>query len=119
MREVLLGHYFSKKTAAESHRLLVETYGEHALSKTQCFEWFQRFKSGGFDVRDKERPGQPKKFEDKELEALLHEDSCQTLQELAASLLVEESTVSRRLKALRKIQKEGSWVRYELNPIDL
>lgn len=33
-------HFFAKKTAAESHRLLVEVYGEHALSKT---EWFQRF----------------------------------------------------------------------------
>jgi len=33
LREVLLGHYFSKKTAAESHSLLVKTYGEHAISK--------------------------------------------------------------------------------------
>jgi len=26
-----------KKTAAESHRMLVEAYGEHALGKSQCF----------------------------------------------------------------------------------
>lgn len=38
LREVLLGYYFSKKTAADSHRLLLETYGEDALSKTQCYE---------------------------------------------------------------------------------
>ena len=71
MREVLLGHYFSKKTAAESHRLLVKTYGEHALSKTQCFEWFNRFKNDDYDIKDKEQTGQPKRFENEELEALL------------------------------------------------
>jgi len=27
-----------KKTATESHRMLVEAYGEHALGKSQCFE---------------------------------------------------------------------------------
>ena len=46
------------KTAAESHRMLVEAYGERALFKTQCFEWFKKFKSGDFDVRNEER-GKP------------------------------------------------------------
>ena len=44
-----------KKTAAESHRMLVEVYGEHALAETQCFEWFKKFKSGNFDVRNEDR----------------------------------------------------------------
>jgi len=39
---------------------------------------------------EKERSGAPKKFEDKELEALLHEDSCQTLAELGKSLGVDQ-----------------------------
>lgn len=80
LREVLLYFFFAKKSAAESHRLLVETYGEHALSKTQCTEWFHRFKSGDFDVTDKERPGGPKKFEDEDLETLLDEDPSQPSQ---------------------------------------
>lgn len=53
--------FFAKKTAAESHRLLVEVYGDHALSNIQCKEWFHRFKSEDFDIKNKERPGQPKK----------------------------------------------------------
>ena len=54
LQGVLL-HYFNiNKTAVESHRILVEVYGEHALA------------------------GQPKKFEDKELKALHDEDCCQT-----------------------------------------
>ena len=50
-----------------------------------------RFKSGDFGLQDEERPGQPKKFEDEELEALLDEDCCQTQEELAESLGVTQS----------------------------
>lgn len=52
----------------------MECYGEHALSKATCENWFKRFKSGDFDVQDKPRTGGPKKFEDEELEQLLDED---------------------------------------------
>ena len=49
----VLLHYFNMKTsAAESHRILVEVYGEHALSERTCQKWFVRFKSGDFDLED-------------------------------------------------------------------
>ncbi|GBP65346.1 Mariner Mos1 transposase [Eumeta japonica] len=59
------------KTAAESHRILLEVYDEHALAEQMCRKWFARLKSGDFELDDKERPGQPKKFEDEELQGLL------------------------------------------------
>lgn len=83
LRGSLITFFHLKKNAAESYRLLAEAYGEHAPSKTTCERWFQRFKSGDFDLEDKERPGQSKKFEDTELQALLDENSCRTQQELA------------------------------------
>ena len=53
-------HYFNmKKAAAESHRIVVEVYGEHALAERTCQKWFARFKSGDFGLEDEERPGQP------------------------------------------------------------
>ena len=54
LRTALVFCYHLKKTAA----------GEHALGKTQCFEWFKNFKSGNFDVRNENRGKLPKKFED-------------------------------------------------------
>ena len=92
LREVLLGHFSAKKTAAESHR----------------------FKSGDFDIRDKERPGKIKKFEDEELETLLDQDSSQTQEQLEASLGVTQQAISHRLKALAFIQKQAHWVPHEL-----
>jgi len=117
---VICGHryffaFFLKKNASESHRLLVEAYGEHALSQRQCLNWFNKFKKGDFDVRNEERGRPPKKFEDAELQALLDEDDGQTQQQLAAQLNVTQQYVSERLKAMGKILKVGRWVPHELN----
>jgi len=59
-----------KKSAAEAHRMLSNTYGETAISERTCREWFQRFKNGDFDVED--RHSGEKVFE--ELGALLEQD---------------------------------------------
>ena len=34
------------KTAAETHRILNEAFGEQALSQARTFEWLKRFKDG-------------------------------------------------------------------------
>lgn len=105
LREVLLGHFFAKKTAAESYRLIMEVYGDDAMSKSQSFEWFQRFKRGEFDIKDKERPGQPKKFDDDELKRLLDAGTCETQEQLGKALGVSQAAVSKRLQALGYVQK--------------
>ena len=84
---------YQNKSAAEAHRILVETYGDNVLSDTTCRDWFRRFKNNDFKLKDKERSGAPKKFEDKELEEILDEDRSQTLAELGKTLQVDESTV--------------------------
>jgi len=53
-----------KKSATKAHRLLVEAYGDAALSERSCCEWFQKFKNGEFDIEDKERSGRPKVYEE-------------------------------------------------------
>ena len=63
------------------HRLLLERYGEAALSKRSCRERFEKFKNGAFDIEDKKRSGRPKVYEDVELQALLDQDSYQTQEE--------------------------------------
>ena len=63
---------YSKKSAAEAHRILVEAYGGPALSEIICRDWFRRFKNNDFDDEDKECTVARKKFKNEELEALLH-----------------------------------------------
>ena len=119
LREVLIFCFKWKKIAAEAHRMLVEVYGDSAPSDKTCREWFRRFKSGDFDVEDKERSRRPKAFEDEELQALLDENPCQMQKQLAEILNCTQSVISNRLKALGKFYKEGKWVPYELKPRDI
>jgi len=56
-------------------------------------------------MEDKEHPDQPEKFKDEEMEALLDQDPNQTQEELAESLNVNRSTISKRLKVIGMIQK--------------
>ena len=63
LREFLIYFFNLMKSAAEAHRLLVETYRKAALNERSCREWFQKFKNSEFDIEDKERSGRPKVYE--------------------------------------------------------
>jgi hypothetical protein len=49
----------SGKTAAETHKMLKEAFGDNALGLTQTYEWFKRFKNERMPVDDDERSGRP------------------------------------------------------------
>jgi len=115
MRTMLIFCFHLKKTAAESHRMLVEAYGDYAVGEATCRNWFRHFKNGDFNVIDKTPENRPKKFEDAELQALLDEDATQTQKQLAEQLNVSRQAISDRLHAMGKIQKCGKWVPHELN----
>jgi len=117
LREILIFCFNWKKSAAEAHRMLVEVYGDTAPTDKSCREWFRCFKNGDFSVEDKPRSRHPKKFEDKELKALLEEDQSQTQEELA--LGVTQQAVSVRLRAMEMIQKQENWMSYELKSRDV
>lgn len=67
----------------------VEGYGEIDLSRTQCIEIVNKFKSGNFDVRKKKRDGKPETFGDNVWQALIIEDDGQTQEQLAKSLAID------------------------------
>ncbi|XP_076273975.1 uncharacterized protein LOC143204908 [Rhynchophorus ferrugineus] len=58
-QEVLLLLFNSKKSVDESHRMLLETYSEHAPTIETCEHWFQRFRGGDFNTAD-----EPKQHEE-------------------------------------------------------
>ena len=57
----LVTFFHLKKSAAESYRLLVEAYGEHAPTQSTCERWFVRFRNGDFDLEDKRTTRSAKK----------------------------------------------------------
>ena len=45
------------KTAAETHRMLKEAFGEQASSQTRTFKWLKQFKDGRESVEDRKHSG--------------------------------------------------------------
>jgi hypothetical protein len=39
--------------------MLKQAYGEDCLNRTQCYEWYQRFKSGRKSTEENPKTGQP------------------------------------------------------------
>ena len=48
--------------------MLQQAYGEDCLSRTQCYEWYQRFKSGGKSIEDDPKSGRPSSTGDDHIE---------------------------------------------------
>ena len=47
------------KSATGTYDLLKKVYDDECLSRTQVFEWFERFKEGREEIGDNQRPGHP------------------------------------------------------------
>ena len=82
LRGILLHYFIQNKSAAEAHRILVDTYGDNVLLDTTCRDWFRRFENNDIELEDNERSGSAKKFEDKEMKEILDENRSQTLAEI-------------------------------------
>jgi len=117
LQEVLLYFFSVKKSVIEPHRLLVEAYSEATLSETTYRDWFRRFKSGNFDMEEKNVLESQNWLKMQNWRC--YSMKIQTQDKLVESLGIAQSTISMRLKILGMIQKQGNWVPYELKPRDL
>ncbi|KAL6268313.1 hypothetical protein P5V15_001439 [Pogonomyrmex californicus] len=73
--------------------------------KTRFISAELHVRGGDFNVKDSERSGRPQKCEDEQLQELLDDDPTQTQRQLAEALHVSQETISRRLRAMGKINK--------------
>ena len=90
------------------HEFWLIKHTEFLLKLMGIIHWRKHVKIGldkNNDCDVEEHSGTTKKFEDEELEALIHEDSCQAQAEFA-ELRVDHTTVSKHLKALGIIQSK-------------
>jgi len=71
--------------------MLVEAYGDNALSETTCRDWFRWFNDDNFDLNDKKRENRSRKVEDCQLQALLDEDDTQSQKIFAEQLGVPQA----------------------------
>jgi len=76
--------------------MLQQADGEDCLSRTQCHEWYQRFKSGRTSIEDDSKYGQPStSIDDDNVEkvlALIHQNRRLTVHEVAEEVGTSKSS---------------------------
>ncbi|KAG5316751.1 SETMR methyltransferase, partial [Acromyrmex insinuator] len=86
IRYVMLFYYKKGKNAAQTCRQICEVYGVDAVSECRMQEWFVRFRSGNFDVKDRPRSGRPVTEKVDEILQLIKQDRRVSYQEVANAL---------------------------------
>lgn len=101
-------------SAAETTRRVNDVYGGRVAKENTVRFWFQRFRSGNFDLQNKPRGRPETQVDNEELKAIVEADPSQTTSELAAGCDVSDKTVLIHLKQIGKIKKLERWVPHEL-----
>ena len=55
------------------------TYSEEALKDRQFRNWFEKFRSGDFSLKDEERSGRPSEVDDDQIRAIKGLYQCESL----------------------------------------
>jgi len=85
------------KTATEAHEMLQKAFKEEALSRTQVFEWFARFKRGEMSVEDHPHSGRPSTSRTDRNVEKIDEDRRYTIDEISEATGVRWSSCQRIL----------------------
>ena len=90
-RHVLLFYFRKGKNASQAHKSSV--YGDEALKERQCQNWFAKFRSGDFSLKDKKRSGRPVEVDDDLIKAIIDSDRHSSTREIAEKLHVSHKCI--------------------------
>lgn len=76
-----------------AHKKLCDVYGEDALKLRQCQNWYAKFRSRDFDVKDALCSGRPVKVDDDKIEVLIESNRRLTTRQFAENLNISKSNV--------------------------
>ena len=117
---VLLFHEFRlDRKAKEAARNICSTIGQGIFLIRTAQHYFNRFKSGNFELNDSRHSGRPLEVDVEVLKQLIEEGVRLTTRCLAERLGCSRTTVETHLKELDKTWKYGIWIPHELLPHQL
>ena len=73
-RHILLFYFRKRKNTAQAAKILRDVYGEEALNDRQCRNWFDKFCSGDFSLKEEQRSGRPNEVDDDQIKAMIESD---------------------------------------------
>ncbi|EFN64998.1 Histone-lysine N-methyltransferase SETMAR, partial [Camponotus floridanus] len=91
-RNILLFYFRKGKNAAQAAKKLRDVYGEETLKERQCRNWFDKFRSEDFSLKDEQRSGRPMNADDEQIKAIIELDRHVTEREIGEKLKIPKST---------------------------
>ena len=94
--------------------MLRDVYGEKALKDRQCRNWFDKFRSGDFLLKDVQRSGRPNEVDDDQIKAIIESDHHISVREIEEMLKMPKSTIDRHIQRLGLVKNFDIWIPHEL-----
>ncbi|EFN85788.1 Histone-lysine N-methyltransferase SETMAR, partial [Harpegnathos saltator] len=86
------------KNASQAHKKLCAVYGNEALKERQCQNWFARFHSGDFSLKNAQRSVRPVEVDETHITAIIDSDRHSTTRDIAEKLNVSHTCIEKNLK---------------------
>ena len=105
-------------SAAQAAKNLRDVYGEEALKDRQCRNWFDKFRSGDFSLKDEQCSGRPNEDDD-QIKAIIESDDHVIVVEIKEMIKIPKSTIDRHIKCLGLVKKLYFLILHEFKKIHL
>lgn len=102
LRHCLLYEFHKADNAHVATKNICDVYGADVINIRLTQRWFTKFRSGDVSLTDKPRTGRPPKSDDDILKVIIDSNSRLTSREIALKMGVNQTTVSRHLRRLRR-----------------
>ena len=101
----------------QARKKLYDVSGKKSLIERQCQNWFARFHSGDFDLKDAPRSGCPTEVDDDKIKAMIENNRRSTTREIAEKLNISLTCVERYSQQLVYVNKLDIWVPHKSDEI--
>ena len=97
-RHIFLYYFRKGKKAIQARKKLYDVYDGNSLTERQCQNWFARFRSEDFDLKDAPRSGRPTEVDDDKIKEMIENNRRSTTREIKQKLNISHTYVERHLK---------------------
>ena len=85
-RHIFLFYFCKGKNTTQAVKKLRDVYGEETSNDRLCRNWFDKFRSVDFSLKDEQRSGRPNEANDDQIKAIIESDWHVTVREIEEML---------------------------------
>ena len=113
-RRILLYYFRKGMNTSQAHKKSCAVYGNEALKERQYENWFAKFRSANFSLKNAQRSDRPVEVDETRIKAIIDSDRHSTTSEIAEKLNVSRICIKKKLKQLGYVKKLDLWVPRQL-----